>query len=168
MEILHRRNRLLCRAPGGRSPGPPSREEMHRRMEIALGTSSFAVWTEELTVVFRDCKDHVDYVTGGQGGYKPFCTNVCPPAPSSIQECATERLARPNCQLRHVTWPNCMPRAYCQASMGQPCLLLYLGFFPPSFLFLTLCPFPLLIHPMPCRSPLGAWICSGYFLPSGV
>lgn len=36
---------------------------MHRRMEIALETSSFAVWTEELMVVFRDCVDHVDYMS---------------------------------------------------------------------------------------------------------
>lgn len=32
-------------------------------MEIALETSSFAVWTEELMVVFRDCVDHVDYMS---------------------------------------------------------------------------------------------------------
>ncbi|XP_039099561.1 mesencephalic astrocyte-derived neurotrophic factor [Hyaena hyaena] len=36
---------------------------MHRRMGIALGTSSVAVWTEELMVVFRDRKDHVDYMS---------------------------------------------------------------------------------------------------------
>lgn len=29
-------------------------------MEIALGTSSFAVWTEKFMVAFRDCKDHMD------------------------------------------------------------------------------------------------------------
>lgn len=32
-------------------------------MEIALGTSSAAAWTKELMVVFRDCKDHVDYMS---------------------------------------------------------------------------------------------------------
>lgn len=36
---------------------------MHRRMEIALGTSSFAVWTEELVFIFRDCVDRVDYMS---------------------------------------------------------------------------------------------------------
>ena len=46
---------------------------------------------------------------GGQGGYKPFCTNACSPAHSFVQEYATEGLAGPTCQLRHVTWPDCMP-----------------------------------------------------------
>lgn len=56
---------LLCSfaGPRGQSPGPSSRAERHRRMEIALGTSSAAAWTKELMVVFRDCKDHVDYMS---------------------------------------------------------------------------------------------------------
>lgn len=32
-------------------------------MEIALGTSSFAVWTEKFLIAFRDCKDHMDYMS---------------------------------------------------------------------------------------------------------
>lgn len=64
MEILHRENCFAAlQGPGVGAPGPPSRAEMHRRMEIALGTSSVAVWTEELMVVFRDRKDHVDYMS---------------------------------------------------------------------------------------------------------
>lgn len=56
---------LLCNiaGPTSRSPGPPSRAELHRRMKIALGTSSFAIWTEKFMVAFRDCKDHVDYMS---------------------------------------------------------------------------------------------------------
>lgn len=124
----------LCRA-WGRSPGPPSRVEMHRKMEIALGTSSFAVWTEELMVVFRDCVDHVDYMhRWWTRGYKSFCTNACPPAYSFIQEYATEGLAGPTCQLRHVTWPNCMPRAHCQAFTSQSCLQLSWIFSSISFI----------------------------------
>lgn len=169
MEIVHRQNCFAAlQGPRGRSPGPPSRVEMHRRMGIALATSSFGAWTEELmAIIFRDCKDHVDYVTGGQRGYKPFCTNACPPAHSSIQEYATGGLSGPTCRLSHVTWPNCMPRAYRQASIGQPCLLLYLGLSPPSFLFLTICS-PPEYTPCPAAAPraLGEWIRSGYLLPS--
>lgn len=33
-----------------------------QRMEIALGASSFVMWTEEFMVVFRDCRDHMDYM----------------------------------------------------------------------------------------------------------
>lgn len=47
----------------GAQATPPPRVEMHRRMEIALRTSSFAVWTEELMFIFRDCVDHVDYMS---------------------------------------------------------------------------------------------------------
>lgn len=56
---------LLCNTAGprSRSQGLPSGAELHRRMEIALGTSSFAVWTEKFMVAFRDCKDHVDYLS---------------------------------------------------------------------------------------------------------
>lgn len=104
------------------------------------------------------------HVTGGQGSYKPFCTNAYPPAHSSIQECETEGLLEPTCQLRHVTWPNCMPRAHCQASMGQLCLSLYLGFF--HRFYLTICSLTFSIHLMPCRSPLDEWICKGYLPPS--
>lgn len=55
---------LLCSIAESRSrsPGPPSRVE-NRRMEIALGTSSFAVWIEKLMIAFRDCKDHMDYMS---------------------------------------------------------------------------------------------------------
>lgn len=108
------------------------------------------------------------HVTGGQGSYKTFCTKAYPPAHSSVQECATEGLLGPACQLRRVTWPNGTPRAHCRASVGQPCLPLYLGFFPPLLLFLTICSLPLSTHLMPCRSPPGEWICKGYLPPSGV
>lgn len=62
---------LLCSiaGPRSRSPGPPSRVEMHR-MEIALGTSSFARWTEKFMVAFRDCKDHVGYMSQVDKGAK--------------------------------------------------------------------------------------------------
>lgn len=42
--------------------------------------------------------------------------------PTLVQEYSTEGLAGPTCQPRHVTWPDCMPRAHCQASTGQSCL----------------------------------------------
>lgn len=107
--MLHRKNRFAARQGLGEEPGPPSRVEMHR-MEIALGTSSLAVWTEELMVVFRDCVDHVDYMSqANKGAVSRFCTNACPPAHSFVQEYATEGLAGPTCPLRHVTWPDCMP-----------------------------------------------------------
>lgn len=93
------------------SPGPPSRVEMHRRMEIALGTSSFAVWMEELVFIFRDCVDHVDYTSQvvDKGATSRFAQMPAHLPTLFVQEYATEGLAGPPCQLRHVTWPDCMP-----------------------------------------------------------
>lgn len=60
------------------------------------------------------------YVTGGQGAISRFA-QMPAHLPPFIQEYATEGLAGLTCQLRHVTWPNCMPRAHCQASTHQSC-----------------------------------------------
>lgn len=80
--------------------------------------------------------------------------------PTLVQEYSTEGLVGATCQPRHVTWPDCMPRAHCQASTGQSCL--QLSWTVPSIaLFLTTCSLPLSVHLMPCRSPLGEWICKG-------
>lgn len=45
----------------GRSPGPLQGRDAQNGN--CTRTSSFAVWTEELMVVFRDCADHVDYMS---------------------------------------------------------------------------------------------------------
>lgn len=150
----------LCRV-WGRSPGPPSRVEMHRRMEIALGTSSFAVWMEELMVVFRDCVDHVDYMSQVDKGTTSRFAQMPAHLPPSTQEYAPERLAGRTRRLRRVTRPNCMPGAHGQASTHQSCPPALSWILPPSLLFLPTCPLPLSIHLMPYRSPLGKWICRG-------
>lgn len=111
---------------------------MHRRMEIALGSSSSAVWIEELMVVFRDCVDHVDMSQVDKGATSRFA-QMPAHLPPFVQESATEGLAGPPCQLRGMTWPSCMPRAYCQAFPGQACLLLCVEFLSPSLLFLPTC-----------------------------
>lgn len=103
---------LLCSTAGpkSRSPNPPFRAEMHR-MEIALGTSSFAVWTEKLMVAFRDCKDHMDYMSQvDKWATSHFAQMLAhlPTLPSrSVQ---TEGLVRPTCQFRHVTGLPARPR----------------------------------------------------------
>lgn len=143
----------LCRV-WGRSPGPPSRVEMHRRMEIALGTSSFAVWTEELMVVFRDCVDHVDYMSQVDKGTTSRFAQMPAHLPPSIQEYATEGLAGRTCQLRHVTWPNCMPRAHCQASTRQSCPPAVLDFSLHRFYFCPFAPFHSQYTSCPTGTPL--------------
>lgn len=152
--MLHRKNRFAARQGLGEEPGPPSRVEMHR-MEIALGTSSLAVWTEELMVVFRDCVDHVDYMSqANKGAVSRFCTNACPPAHSFVQEYATEGLAGPTCPLRHVTWPDCMPGHTARLPPASPAASsVCLGFSPPSLPRLTICSFPLGTPHAPTEPP---------------
>lgn len=152
--MLHRKNRFAARQGLGEEPGPPSRDEMHR-MEIALGTSSLAVWTEELMVVFRDCVDHVDYMSqANKGAVSRFCTNACPPAHSFVQEYATEGLAGPTCPLRHVTWPDCMPGHTARLPPASPAASsVCLGFSPPLLPRLTICSFPLGTPHAPTEPP---------------
>lgn len=68
--------------------------------------------------------------TGGQGGYKPFCTNA---THLPVWECVAEELAGPTCWLRHVTCGLAMlpPWGMLPGFQGQPCLLPYPGVFPP-------------------------------------
>lgn len=160
MEILHRELLHSFAGPRVRSSSPPSRADAQKNGNCTRDFFCCCVDRRAHGCIQGSQGPRGLHVTGGQGSYKPFCTNAYPPAHSSIQECETEGLLGPTCQLMHVTRPKCMPRAHCQASMGQPCL--YLGFFH-CFYF---CSLPLSIHLMPCRSPLGEWICKGYLPPS--
>lgn len=129
---------LLCSiaGPKSRSPSPPFRAEMHRRMEIALGTSSFVVWTEKLMVAFRDCKDHVDYMSQvDKWATSHFAQMLAhlPTLPSrSVQ---TEGLARPSCQLRHITGLPACPRHTARFSPASFVSYSTLDFFLYHFYF---------------------------------
>lgn len=96
------------------------------------------------------------HVTGGQGAISRFA-QMPTHLPPFIQEYATEGLAGLTCQLRHVTWPNCMPGAHCQASTHQSC--------PPAVLDVSLhrfyfCPFAP-FHSKYTSCPTGAPLANG-------
>lgn len=58
-------------------------------MEIALGASSFAVWTEAFLIAFRDCKDHMDYMSqvdrGATSRFAQMLAHLPTPPPRSVQ-----------------------------------------------------------------------------------
>lgn len=112
-------------------------------------------------VVFRDCKDHVDYVTGGQGGYQPFCTNAC----SSIQECAPGA-GEANLPAQACDSLTACPGPTARLPRASPAAASTLDF--PSIVSvsdLSLPSTPNIPHAL--QEPPGAWICSGRVLASG-
>lgn len=134
MEILHRIALQLCRAQEQKPQ--PSLQGRDAQMEIALGTSSFAVWTEKLMVAFRDCKDHMDYMSQvDKWATSHFAQMLAhlPTLPSSSVQ--TEGLARPTCQLRHVTGPLACPRHTARFSWASLVSYSTLDFFLHHFYF---------------------------------
>lgn len=126
-----RRRRLRLGGVWGRGPGPPSGVEMHK-VEIALGTSSLAVWTGLLMAVCIQgvCGPRGPRVTGERGGREPFLHKRLPTCPLFCPGICNWGAGWAHLPARARDPARPHARAHCQASAGQSCLQLCLGLSP--------------------------------------
>lgn len=158
----HCTDRVASGAPG-RSPAPSRVDAQNGN---CTRTSSFAVWTEELMVVFRDCADHVDYVSQVANKWRQAvlhkCLPTCPLLSRSTQP--RGRLGHPPAQACDLAWLHA--RGTLPGFHGPVLPPAVLDFPLHRFHFSPLAPLPL-STPHALQEPLGEWICKGQLPPSG-